>query len=42
METKNNSQNTQRAFIDVVSNMLEVMPGDIWMPMPKPQTGKLD
>jgi len=37
METKNNSHDIQRAFIDAVANMLEVMPGDILImrPMPK-------
>jgi hypothetical protein len=37
METKNNSHGIQRAFIDAVANMLEVMPGDILImrPMPK-------
>lgn len=35
MKTKNN-QYAQRTFIEVVGNMLEFMPGDIWMPMPKP------
>ncbi len=37
METKNNNQNAQRTFIDVSTNMLEVMPGDIIL-RPRPVT----
>mgnify|MGYP000879966544 CR=1 FL=1 len=37
METKNESHNTKRVFMDIIANMLEVMPGDILImrPMPK-------
>jgi hypothetical protein len=37
METKSNSQNTQRAFIDIAENMLDALPGDILIMRPRPQ-----
>lgn len=37
METNTNSQNIRRTiFIDIVANMLEVLPGDILIMRPRP------
>jgi radical SAM superfamily enzyme len=36
MELQNATQNTQKAYIDAVANMLEVLPGDILILRPRP------
>ncbi len=38
METQLTTQNTQKAYIDTLANMLEVLPGDILILRPRTRT----